>query len=59
MNLEIWTEKYRPKKLDEIVNQKSIVSRLSALPDLPALVKLLQPFVLLTSSSESSGDKII
>ena len=26
----IWTEKYRPKKLDEIVDQKHIVSRLKA-----------------------------
>ena len=26
--LEIWTEKYRPKSLDEVVNQKHIVERL-------------------------------
>lgn len=30
MKLEIWTEKYRPKTLDEVVNQKSIVSRMKA-----------------------------
>ncbi len=30
MRLEIWTEKYRPKTLDEVVNQKHIVSRLKA-----------------------------
>ncbi len=30
MKLEIWTEKYRPKNLKEVVNQKSIVSRLKA-----------------------------
>jgi len=30
MKLEIWTEKYRPKTLDEVVNQKHIVSRLKA-----------------------------
>jgi len=28
--MEVWTEKYRPKTLDEIVNQESIVSRLKA-----------------------------
>lgn len=28
MSLELWTEKYRPKTLDEIVNQKDIVERL-------------------------------
>ncbi len=30
MKLEIWTEKYRPKMLDEVVNQKHIVSRLKS-----------------------------
>lgn len=30
MKLEIWTEKYRPKRLKEVVNQKHIVSRLEA-----------------------------
>ncbi len=28
MALDIWTEKYRPQKLDEVVNQKHIVERL-------------------------------
>lgn len=28
MSLELWTEKYRPKTLDEIVDQKEIVDRL-------------------------------
>jgi len=30
MKLEIWTEKYRPKMLKEVVNQSHIVSRLEA-----------------------------
>lgn len=30
MKLEIWTEKYRPRTLDEVVNQTHIVSRLKA-----------------------------
>ncbi|MBI4017825.1 MAG: replication factor C small subunit, partial [Candidatus Aenigmarchaeota archaeon] len=30
-DIEIWTEKYRPKKLEEIVGQSAIVSRLKAL----------------------------
>ncbi|MEM5872142.1 MAG: replication factor C small subunit [Candidatus Aenigmatarchaeota archaeon] len=30
MQLEIWTEKYRPKTLDEVIDQKHIVSRLKA-----------------------------
>jgi replication factor C small subunit len=30
MKLEIWTEKYRPKVLDEVINQKHIVDRLKA-----------------------------
>lgn len=30
MQLEIWTEKYRPRKLEEVINQKHIVSRLKA-----------------------------
>jgi replication factor C small subunit len=30
MKLEIWTEKYRPNMLNEVVNQKHIVSRLKA-----------------------------
>jgi replication factor C small subunit len=28
MKFELWTEKYRPKTLDEVINQKHIVSRL-------------------------------
>lgn len=28
--LEIWTEKYRPQRLEEVVNQKHVVSRLQA-----------------------------
>lgn len=28
--LEIWTEKYRPKKLDEVIGQKNIVPRLKS-----------------------------
>ena len=28
MKLEIWTEKYRPQRLDEVVNQSHVVSRL-------------------------------
>lgn len=28
MSLEIWTEKYRPKTLDEIINQEDVVRRL-------------------------------
>lgn len=28
MKLEIWTEKYRPEKLEEVINQKHIVERL-------------------------------
>ena len=30
MSFEMWAEKYRPKKLDEIVNQKEIVERLKS-----------------------------
>lgn len=30
MNSEIWTEKYRPEELDDIVNHEKIVSRLKA-----------------------------
>ena len=26
--IEVWTEKYRPKKLDEVINQKHVVERL-------------------------------
>lgn len=28
MSMEIWTEKYRPKTLDEVINQKHVVERL-------------------------------
>lgn len=28
--MEVWTEKYRPKKLDEVINQKHVVERLKA-----------------------------
>ncbi len=27
MSLEVWAEKYRPKRLDEVINQKHVVSR--------------------------------
>jgi replication factor C small subunit len=30
MHLELWTEKYRPQTLDEVIDQKHIVSRLKA-----------------------------
>ena len=30
MTLEVWTEKYRPKSLDQVVNQKHAVERLKA-----------------------------
>jgi replication factor C small subunit len=30
MHMELWTEKYRPKMLDEVIDQKHIVSRLKA-----------------------------
>jgi replication factor C small subunit len=30
MALEVWTEKYRPKKLKEVVNQEDIIERLKA-----------------------------
>jgi len=30
LELEIWAEKYRPKKLDEVINQKHVVERLKA-----------------------------
>ncbi len=30
MTLEVWTEKYRPKKLDDVVNHKEIIERLKA-----------------------------
>lgn len=30
MSLQIWTEKYRPSKLSEVVNQKHVVGRLEA-----------------------------
>ncbi len=28
MSLEIWTEKYRPQRLDEVINQKHVIERL-------------------------------
>ncbi len=30
MSLDIWTEKYRPQKLDEVIGQKHVVERLKA-----------------------------
>ncbi|MEW6097187.1 MAG: replication factor C small subunit, partial [bacterium] len=30
MEFQIWTEKYRPKKLDDIINQTHVVERLKA-----------------------------
>ncbi len=41
MTLDIWTEKYRPKKLDEIVNQVHVTSRLKAWIDTKAIPNML------------------
>ncbi len=41
MTLEIWTEKYRPDSLDEIIGQDEIVDRLQAFVEQDSIPHLM------------------